>query len=442
MNTVENLEITGNAMRDHEKSKEHLITELVALHRRMAEVESEHIQLYKTFQESEISARKLEAQLFQAQKMESAGQFAGGIAHDFNNLLTIILGTADLTLLKIPQDHPLRESLQEIHDAGERAADLVHQLLSFIRQRVVAPQVLNLNDLILDLAEMLRRIIGEDVELVVLPASNLGSVKVDPVQVEQILINVAVNARDAMPTGGKLLIETSNVTLDQAYARQHTGAKPGGYVMLVVQDTGCGMTEEVKAHLFEPFFTTKEVGKGTGLGLATCYGIVKQNGGYIWVDSEVGHGTTVSLYLPCVKEAPRIPVQHVTDGVLPQGTEIVLVAEDEPEVRTMIARMLQAQGYTVLEAATGEEALRITQTYAGEPIHLLVADVVMPQMGGKEVADQLRTMYPDLKVLFVSGYVEDTVVQYGVLDPGEVFLQKPFTPDVLARKVREVLDTP
>jgi signal transduction histidine kinase/CheY-like chemotaxis protein len=429
-------------MRDDENPKEPFIDELITLRQRIAELESERSNLYMTLQESELSARELEAELFQAQKMESAGRFTGSIAHDFNNLLTIILGTASLALLKLPRDHPLHDSLQEIYDAGERAADLVHQLLSFTRRRVVTPQVLNLNDLILDLAEMLRRLIGEDVDLEVLPASDLWSVKVDPVQIEQVLINLAVNSRDAMPTGGKILIKTSNVTLDQEYALQHVGARPGMYVMLVVQDTGCGMTEEVKAHLFEPFFTTKEVGKGTGLGLATCYGIVKQNGGYIWVDSEVGHGTAVSIYLPCVREAPRAPVQQAAGGALPRGMETVLVAEDESGVRTMIARMLQDQGYTVLEAATGEEALQVVQSCAGEPIHFLVTDIVMPQMGGKKVADRLRAMYPNLKVLFISGYTESTIVQYGALDPSEVFLQKPFTPDVLARKVREMLDTP
>jgi len=383
--------------------------------------------------------RRLEEQYRQAQKMEAFGQLAGGIAHDFNNLLTIINGYSELVLGSLPLGDPNRELLAEVHKAGQRSAGLTRQLLAFSRQQVLALRVLDLNVVVGETASMLRRVIGEDVKLTTTTASGLWPVKADPGQVEQILLNLAVNARDAMPTGGKLTIETGNVVLDETYTASHPDARAGAHVLLAVSDTGCGMTAEVKARIFEPFFTTKGPGKGTGLGLATVYGIVKQSGGHVGVYSEPGVGTALKVYLPRAEGA--VGGSKVKPGALatPRGTETVLLVEDDPNVRALSRHILAGCGYTVLEAGDGDEAARAAVRHVG-PIHLLVTDVVMPGQGGRAVAERLSERCPGLKVLYVSGYTDDAVVRHGVLHEAMNFLQKPFTPTALTHTVREVLD--
>jgi len=383
--------------------------------------------------------RRTEEQLFRAQKMEAIGRLAGGIAHDFNNLLTAITGHTELLLEALQPGDPLREDAEETRKAADRAAALTRQLLAFSRQQRLAPRVLDPNELVANMDKMLRRLIGEDVELRTLLAPQLGAVKADPGQLEQVIMNLAVNARDAMPGGGKLTIETANAELDASYARAHESVRPGPYIMLALTDTGSGMTEEVKARMFEPFFTTKEAGKGTGLGLATVYGIVKQSSGYIWVYSEVGKGTTFKVYLPRVAEpaetlaaAPRAPKPR-------GGTETVLLVEDEELVRALARRTLARAGYQVLEASNGGEALLALERHQG-PVHLMVTDVVMPGLNGRELAARLKPLRPEMKVLYVSGYTDRAIAHQGVLEPGVAFLEKPFAPDGLARKVREVLD--
>lgn len=382
--------------------------------------------------------RRLEEQYRQAQKMEAVGQLASGIAHDFNNLLTVINGYAELLLHSSPPDDAARAELAEIHRAGERAAGLTRQLLAFSRRQVLAPRVLDLNLVVADTEKMLRRLIGEDIRLATVPGSGLWRVSADPGQVEQVLMNLAVNARDAMPTGGSLTIETRNVELDDEHVRAHPGARPGPHVLLAMSDTGSGMTDEVKARIFEPFFTTKELGRGTGLGLATVYGIVAQSGGHIAVDSGHGVGTTFSLYLPRAESSESVPK---VVGALParRGAETVLLVEDDPGVRALNRRILEKCGYTVLEASDGDEAARVSASHAG-PIHLLMTDVVMPGDGGRVVAERLVELRPELKVVYASGYTDDAVVRHGVLCETMNFLQKPFTPAALAHMVREVLD--
>jgi len=399
---------------------------------------------------AEAAFRDLEEQHRQAQKMEAIGRLASGVAHDFNNLLTAILGSTDLLLEDLPADHPGRPEAEETRKAGLRAADLTRQLLAFSRQQVLAPQVLDLNEVVTNVDKMLRRVIGEDIELRTVQAPDIGAVRADPGQVEQVLLNLAVNARDAMPRGGRLTIETANVDLDATYAAKHTVVAPGRYVMFAVSDTGTGMDPETQARLFEPFFTTKEKGKGTGLGLATVYGIVKQSGGYIWVYSEPGRGTSMKVHLPRV-DAPTEPISSPQrpSGTL-RGSETILIVEDQEEVRKVTCRMVEARGYRVLVAGSGADALRLSRELealrvAGQPggqIDLLLTDVVMPGMSGRETALLLGAAHPNMKVLFVSGYTDESIVHHGILEPGIAFLQKPFTAETLAQKVREVLDAP
>ncbi len=382
---------------------------------------------------------RLEEQLRQSQKMEMVGQLAGGIAHDFNNLLTAIIGHAQFALESLPVGDVTRSDVEQVLKASDRASSLTQQLLAFSRRQIIEPRDLDLNELMFNAGKLLRRLIGENIELVTVASPMPPVVRADPVQLEQVLINLVVNARDAMPDEGTLTMETALVDLDEDYTRGHLDTAPGPYVLLAVSDTGTGMTPEVKAHLFEPFFTTKQAGKGTGLGLATTYGIVRQHGGSIWVYSEPGHGATFKIYLPRVAgAAERMPRRDDT-GFLPRGEETVLVVEDESGVRNVVCRLLREQGYTVLEASEGQKALEIAEEH-GQEIGLLVTDVVMPRMGGKELADTLRERLPNLPVLFVSGYTDNGIVHRGVLSAGTAFLQKPFTVSALARKVRAVLD--
>jgi len=382
--------------------------------------------------------KKLEEQLRQAQKMEAIGQLAGGVAHDFNNLLTIINGYSELLLLSTPPDDPRRELLEEIRKAGERSASLTRQLLAFSRKQFLAPTVLDLNDVVRDTEKMLRRVIGEDIQLTTVLHPQLGSVKADPGQLEQVLLNLAVNARDAMPQGGRLTIETNNILIDEDYARSHADMRPGSYVMLTVADAGTGMAEEVKRRLFEPFFTTKGIGKGTGLGLAVVHGIVKQSDGTIEVDSEPGLGTSFKIYLPHVEQAAPTGKSGAGLGSAPRGTETLLLVEDEDAVRALTRFTLQQCGYTVLEASHGEEAIRVATNHR-ERIHLLVTDVVMPGMGGQVLAERLLSIHPEMKVLYLSGYTDDAIVRHGILHEEVNFLQKPFSPNALAHQVRDVL---
>ena len=382
--------------------------------------------------------RHLEEQFRQSQKMEAVGQLAGGIAHDFNNLLTAILGNTQLLLRELPPGDSKRGDVEEIRKASERAASLTRQLLAYSRRQMLQPVVLDLNVVVAEMDKLLRRLIGEHIALVTVLAPDLGRVKADPNQLEQVIVNLAVNARDAMPEGGKLTIETANVDLDEGFAQAHLGSVPGAYAMLAVTDTGSGMDATVRAHLFEPFFTTKEVGKGTGLGLATVYGIVKQSDGYISVYSEPGHGSSFKIYLPRIATPARAAAGSQKGGPA-RGTETVLVVEDEPAVLSLSRRALEAQGYVVLAASDAAAALRVVERHGGM-IHLLLTDVVMPGLSGRELADQLAGQRPGIRVLYMSGYPGDAVVQHGTLPTGSAFLQKPFSPDGLARKVRDVLD--
>ena len=384
--------------------------------------------------------KQLEAQFLQSQKMETVGRLAGGIAHDLNNLFTILSGYSQLSLISLQENDPLRGNLEEIKRVTERAAELTHQLLALSRRQVLDLKVVDLNTLVQGLQKMLGRVMGEDIELTTVLDKNLGRVKIDPGQIEQVILNLVVNARDAMSTGGRLILETSNVELDEDYARRHIGVTPGRYVTLSVSDTGCGMSPEVKEQIFDPFFTTKDKGKGTGLGLSTVYGIVKQSGGNIWVYSEPGQGTTFKIYLPQVEEGADTFTSQAEKDDLPQGSEMVLLVEDEPSVRSLTARFLRKQGYTVLEAGNGDEAMQIAHDHREEKIHLLLTDVVMPQMSGKEVVERLKTFYPEIKVLFISGYTETVINHHAEFQTGAPFLQKPFSWNGLAKKVREVLD--
>jgi PAS domain S-box-containing protein len=386
----------------------------------------------------EIKARLAE-ELRQTQKIDSLGRLAGGIAHDFNNLLTVIQGHTDHVLQELPQGDPLRASIDDVRTAAARASDLTRQLLAFSRRQVLHPRVVDLNALLVESTKMLRRLLGEDIELHTAFAKDLGNVKADPGQLDQVILNLAINGRDAMAGGGKLTIETRNVWIDDAAAERHPSFRAGAYVMLALSDTGCGIGADVLPRIFEPFFTTKAQGRGTGLGLSMVYGIVKQSGGWIWVYSEPGHGTTFQIYLPRVDEAATAPLHPplVAPG---QGTESVLVVEDEDAVRKLTCYALKRLGYVVLEAANGADALRVCEQRA-EPIALLITDVIMPGMSGPQLVSRLSALHPEMKVLYTSGYTDSAVVHHGALHDTGAFLQKPFTPSELGRKVREVLDT-
>ena len=380
-----------------------------------------------------------QGQLEQAQKMDAIGRLAGGVAHDFNNLLTVILGRTDILLHPLPPEDPTRRGIELIRRTAGRAADLTRQLLAFSRKQVLEAVVLDLNAVTADMKDMLGRLIGEDIALVTTPTPGLGRVKADRGQIEQVLMNLAVNARDAMPRGGHLILETENVDLDAEYVRRHMGARPGPHVMLSVADSGVGIPREILPHIFEPFFTTKEQGKGTGLGLATVYGIVKQSGGYIEVDSEPDQGTTFRIYLPRVDAAAPAPERSSRPSAAAGGTETVLLVEDEEGVRELARDILRASGYTVIEARNGSEALLLYERHQG-PLDPLLTDVVMPRMSGRELAERLAPLRPSMSVLYMSGYTDDAVIRHGVLGADTAFLQKPFTPATLVQRVRETLD--
>jgi len=385
------------------------------------------------------SRTDLEQQLRQSQKMEAIGQLAGGVAHDFNNLLTAINGYSSLALQRTSPDDRVKGYLEEIRKAGERAANLTRQLLAFGRKQMLKPIVLNLNDVVSDMNKMLRRLIGEDIRFNAKFDPDLKPIRADPGQIEQVLVNLVVNSRDAMPQGGNLTIETANFDNDARFAGNHLGLAPGHYVMLAVSDSGCGMDEKTKARIFEPFFTTKEKGRGTGLGLSTVYGIVKQSGGSVCVYSEPGKGTIFKVYFPQLPEGAELPKPTLVETAVPRGSETILLVEDEDVVRGLVRKILEQAGYYVLDARGGEDALRLCREL-NAPIHLLLTDVVMPERSGKEIAQCLAKLRPSTRVLYMSGYADDAIVHHGVLDSNVEFIQKPFTPLALARKVREVLD--
>jgi CheY-like chemotaxis protein len=373
--------------------------------------------------------------------MEAVGRLAGGVAHDFNNLLTVIMSYSNLLLQDFGTNDPRRDDLEQVQKAAAAAAALTRQLLAFSRQQVIEPRLLALEDVVAGAAKMLTRVIGEDIELVTILRKEPSTVRIDPGQLEQVIMNLAVNARDAMPTGGRLTIETTQVDLDDTYARMHWPATPGQFAMLAVSDNGVGMDEPTRARIFEPFFTTKEPGKGTGLGLATVYGIVQQSGGFIWVYSEPGSGATFKIYLPLVDQEAGLNEYPATARAGLRGMETVLLAEDASAVRAVVRQTLERHGYTVLEAPNGKAALDLAAKQA-DRIDLLLTDVVMPEMSGRRLAERFTALRPGVKVLYMSGYTDDAVLRHGVLGPGVAYLQKPFSPDVLAGKVREVLDAP
>jgi two-component system cell cycle sensor histidine kinase/response regulator CckA len=388
----------------------------------------------------DVTDRKdLHERFLQSQKMEAVGRLAGGIAHDFNNLLTAITGFGDLVVNELAPESQVRRDAEEVLQAAARAAALTRQLLAFSRKQVLQPTVLDLNIVVANLEPMLRRLIGEDIDFRTTLPAGIGHVHADPGQLEQVLLNLVVNARDAMPDGGTLSIHTDRVMLDQSYAEQHPPATAGEYVMLAVSDTGTGLDENVRAHLFEPFFTTKEPGKGTGLGLATVYGIIQQSGGHVWVYSEKGQGTTFKIYLPRVPHVKGTLENALRASARPRGTETVLLVEDNPQVRGLAQAVLARSGYTVLAAGDGVEAIRLALAHE-KPIHALVTDVVMPGMGGRALAEHIRSTHPGLRVLYMSGYPDESIVHRGVLEPGTPFLEKPFTPQSLAKKLRDLLD--
>ncbi len=402
----------------------------------VAEVTQAFGKMRSTLENVQNDQKLLEERLRQAHKMEAVGRLAGGVAHDFNNLLTIIRGHGDLLLDRGVQDAAQRNSVEQIQKAANRAVSMTRQLLAFSRMQVLQPRVLDLNAIVADMGKMLPRLIGEHIEYVFVPEPRLARVKADPGQIEQVIMNLAVNARDAMPDGGRLLVQTRNIELDEGEARKRPPMSAGAYVLLSVSDTGRGMDDATKAHIFEPFFTTKAVGKGTGLGLATVYGIVKQSGGFIWVDSSPGRGATFEIYLPQVSEKMTETEQDTKSSAIPRGTETILVAEDEAGVRELACEFLRASGYSVLEARDGAEALEVARRYTG-PIHLILSDIVMPRMGGAELAARAVVIQPGAKVVLMSGYSEHS--HSGQETDGFPVLQKPFSLNSLVGKVREVL---
>jgi nitrogen-specific signal transduction histidine kinase len=392
-------------------------------------------------QTAEKERQLLQDQLLQSQKMESIGRLAGGVAHDFNNILTAILSYAELSLMKLAEDHPVRSHLVSIREASEKAAALTHQLLAFSRRQVLEMKAVDLNKVVEGMANMLSRMIGEDIQLELRTEATISTIRADRGQIEQVLMNLAVNARDAMPSGGRLLIRTKDVDLNDALLRTQETVTFDKYVMLSVADTGAGMTAEVRDRIFEPFFTTRELGRGTGLGLATVYGIVKQHNGNIIVDSEPGKGTIFKVYFPITGErGQQQDKDHDLGGALPAGTEVILVVEDDPSVRELVRQLLVPLGYKVLATAGGDDALRTSDSYDG-PVDLLLTDVVMPGMNGKQLAEVLRIKRPGIKVLFMSGYANDALATQGMLEPGVAMIHKPFRTVALARQVRQVLDS-
>ncbi len=420
------------------KNKDQLIREVLELRQRVEELEACEEEARRAGE----ALRKSEEQLRQRQKVEALGRLAGGVAHDFNNLLMTIKNCSMILLNGFAPGDPRREDLEEIQKAAERATDLTRQLLAFGRVQVLQPQVLNLNGVITGMNKMFTRLIGEDIELVTFLDPGLGSVRVDRGQIEQVLMNLILNARDAMPGGGKITVETTNVELDEPYARRHISVRPGPFVLMAVSDEGCGMDPETLSQVFEPFFTTKAKGEGSGLGLSTVYGIVKQSGGNIWAYSEKEKGSCFKVYLPRIEEEAAQPQETTHSAPAPAGgTDTILLVEDNEAVRKMMAQDLEGSGYSVLEAMNGEEALRISTEY-GHPIHLLVTDVIMPKMSGRELAERLKPSRQEMQVLYISGYPDKTIGHHGILEKGTAFLQKPFTMDDLERKVRQILDTP
>lgn len=388
----------------------------------------------------EIEERiKLEKELIQSQKMEAVGRLAGGVAHDFNNILMVIEGYSDFALRRLKKEDPLYREIEEIKKAGHRASSLTRQLLAFSRHQVVQPQILNLNTLIKDMYKMLCRLVGEDVEIKTIMDPSLRHLKADPGQIEQILMNLAVNSRDAMPKGGRITLETANVFLDESNAFKYADNRPGTHVMLSVGDTGSGIDPKIQEQIFEPFFTTKEPGKGTGLGLSTVYGIVSQNGGVVTVASELDRGTTFRIFLPSVDEPPGLRKLDRKSEDSDRGTETILLVEDDTAARQIVMRLLQEKGYTVLEASNGIEALQVYKKYENS-IHLLLTDVIMPGISGRELYEQIRSFHANIRVLFMSGYTDDAIIQHGVFENGIAFLQKPVLPADIIRKVRDVLD--
>lgn len=410
---------------------------------RTADLAKANIQLEKELadrKQTEMEKSLLEDQLRQSQKMEAIGRLAGGIAHDFNNLLTIIQGYSELGLLRLPKEDPTHDTLEQIKKAGDRASDLTRQLLAFSRRQMLQMKIIDLNVLIQNLDKMLHRILREDIKVIHSLSPDLGKIRSDPGQIEQVILNLTINARDAMPFGGKLLISTENIQLDKAFAQIHPGVTPGPYVKLTVTDTGTGMTPEVKERIFEPFFTTKELGKGTGLGLSTIYGIIKQSDGNIWVYSQPNQGTTFEITLPRIDEIQEPDDSISTASEIPKGTETILVVEDETDVGKIIQKALQECGYEVFLATNGFEAIQMVREFKNIQLNLLLTDVVLPGMSGREIRDHVTRLRPGIKVIFMSGYTDDAVIRHGIRKQEMDFIQKPFSMNALACKVREVLD--
>ncbi len=397
----------------------------------------EYALLYEQAQKEMKDRQQLEGELRQAQKMEAIGRLAGGIAHDFNNLLMVITGYSDMVLDMVSKEFEFREQLEEIRSAGERAASLTRQLLAFSRKQILQPEIIDINESVARMNKLLKRLIGEDIDLFTRLQPGLHPVEFDPSQIEQIVMNLAVNARDAMQKGGQLTIETANVDLDEAYAREHPDAHAGAHVMIAITDSGTGMSVEVKEKIFEPFFTTKKDGKGTGLGLSTVYGIVKQCGGNIWVYSELGHGTTFKIYLPSA-ENHVLSKQPDTNSAKTSGTETILVVEDDAAVRGLIRKVLLRAGYTVLDTGDPDEGLKICREHLGD-INVLLTDVVMPKMGGRELAEKLQVLRPTVQIIYMSGYTDNAIVHHGVLEPGTAFIEKPISPEALLTKIKNYI---